>query len=291
MYNIKEWQSLQVATLIFVCEGVGILPLFFHSYIINTEKNGKGDKNMGFLNNIFGPKNKTEKKEKTIPEYHKCPMCGEMVKTRIKLYGDNPERYLDGEPKITASEIANSLQFCEKCGYIYKGYNYDVWKDGAPSVMEDEKRKFQSDAYKKVFQNNDIDPVYKKLLLHDLICGRSASSNECGLLHEYKYCIEQNNITREQGLLERQLEYAINNNVGQSVEPQTLCFHNKLRVHISQQDIIVDLLRRLGRFDEAKTILINRIEQYKSKKPNNEIQMEYFNYQLHLIESQDKRHI
>ena len=78
MYNIKEWQSLQVATLIFVCEGIDILVLFFHSYIVNTEKNGTGDENVGFLKNIFGSKNKTEKKEKTIPEYHKCPMCGEM---------------------------------------------------------------------------------------------------------------------------------------------------------------------------------------------------------------------
>ena len=39
---------------------------------------GKEIMKMGFLKNIFGSKNKTEKKEKTIPEYHTCPMCGEM---------------------------------------------------------------------------------------------------------------------------------------------------------------------------------------------------------------------
>ena len=247
---------------------------------------------MGFINKLFKKEDPSCKKEKVIPEYHKCPMCGEMVKTHVKLYSDNPQRYLDGEPKITTKEIINSLQFCEHCGYIYEGYDYEFWGDETPSISVDTMKRFNSESYQKVFKDDNIEPYYKKLLLNDLIWGVATNKNKCCLYHEYKYQFENGNTKEEQRLLESKLQDVIDGkNKGRMVGNHKLCYNNRWSVDIHTEEMMIDMLRRLNRFDEAKKLVAKCIDEYKSKSQEKWPEYEYYIYQLSLIEAQDNRHI
>ena len=246
---------------------------------------------MGFLNNIFGPKNKTEKKEKTIPEYHKCPMCGEMVKTNILIEDDN-KCYLDGESKRTLKDTIDSMQFCEKCGYIYDGYNYEFYGDNAP-VFDGEQRKIvTSKEYQDIFHDTALEEYYKKMLLMKLVYPAIKLTKNGDIHFEYKYYFENKNIEKERELLELKLQRAIQNKeTGRTIMGGQLCYNNKYKVRIWHNEIIIDILRRQEKFDEAKQKLLEHMEKFKQENPNNESQQEYFNYQLKLIEACDNRHI
>ena len=247
---------------------------------------------MNFINKLFKKKEPSWRKEKYIPEYHKCPMCGEMVKTHVKLYSDNPLRYLDGEPKITTKEIVDSLQFCEHCGYIYEGYDYAFYKTATPSIPIDYKKRFQSDSYQNALKNNDMDPYYKKLLLYDLILETEKSETQCSLYYEYKYQFEKGNIKEEQQLLELKLQEVIDGKAhGRMVGNHKLYYDNRWSVGIHKEEMMVDMLRRLNRFDEAKKLVTECMKDYKNKGQEEWPNYEYYTYQLGLIETRDSRHI
>jgi hypothetical protein len=214
------------------------------------------------------------------------------VKTHAKLYSDNPNKYLDGEPKITTKEIVESLQFCEKCGYVYEGYDYSFWQDNTPGIPPDYKKVFLSDTYQNVIKNTNIDPHYKKLLLYDLILGTATNDTKCSLYHEYKYQFEKENAEEEQKLLELKLQETINNShSGANIPNNTLCYNNRLYFSINQQELIVDILRRLGRFEEAKAKIIKYLDENEKPSQGIDSKREYYMYQLKLVETQDKRHI
>ena len=246
---------------------------------------------MGFINKLFKEKQSSWKKEKVIPEYHKCPMCGEMVKTHKKLYSDNPPRYLDGEPKITTKEIVKSLQFCEHCGYIYDEYDYTFYKTTTPSIPIDYKKRFQSDSYQNVLKNNDIDPYYKKLLLYDLILGTENSETQCSLYYEYKYQFENKNTEKETELLALKLQEALAGKNAHTVHSHKLCYDNQFLFSIGNDGLVIDLLRRSGKFEEAKELTLTNIAKYEKEDRQGCPKHEYLLYQLQLIEAQDKRHI
>lgn len=246
---------------------------------------------MVFINKLFKKEEHPQKQEKHIPEYHKCPLCGEMVKTNLK-----PQKhykiYLDGEPKISTKEITDSLQFCKCCGYIYDGYDYEVHKDTPPIVSNETKQIVNSEMYQQTFKDVSIEPVYKKLLLLDLISGRISNTQECCLYHEYKYHFDRGNTEKEQQLLELKLQKALNGeSFGVPTFRHTLCYDNKHRTIIYNEDVIIDFLRRCGKFKEAKENIINRIKICEIENRIDGAEHQYLLYQLQLVEAQDKRHI
>ena len=247
---------------------------------------------MGLINKLFKKKEPSWKKEKFIPEFHKCPMCGEMVKTHVKLYSDNPPRYLDGEMKVTTEELVNSYQFCEHCGYIYEGYDYEFWGDESPNAPLEDKKIVNSETYQKIFKDEHMYAHYKKLLLFNKMGFMVGDIDKCELYYEYKYQFEKGNTEEEQRLLELKLQDVIGGkNTGLTVGGNRLCYGNKWQVGIHEQEITIDILRRLSRFDEAKKLVTECMEEYKSKGQEEWPEYEYYTYQLGLIETRDNRHI
>lgn len=246
---------------------------------------------MNFINKLFKKKEPSWRKEKYIPEYHKCPMCGGMVKTNATIKHTN-QCYLDGESKETLKDIIDSMQFCECCGYIYDGYDYEMFIESPPDFGDEQRQIAKSTKYQAIFKNNSLEPYYKKMLLLKLTYAFDKNLTDADLYYEYKYYFENGNTEEEQKLLEKKLKVVSNDkNAGQTISGGRLCYNNKHNVRVWQKEIVIDILRRLNRFDEAKELLIQRIKEYEKEQPNDKFQQEYFAYQLKLIEAHDNKHI
>ena len=245
---------------------------------------------MGLINKLFKKKEQSWRKEKYIPEYHKCPMCGEMVKTS-SVKEPPLQYYMDGERKITIKDIIDSLNFCEHCGYIYEGYDYEIFVDDAPNMGDEQKAIATSDEYKNIFHDDALELYYKKMLLMKLTRPLLKLSEYNSLYYDYKYYFDNNDNDKERELLEKKLKIAMmDSTVGTTVRSHTLYYVNQYRIHIGQKEIVSDILRRLGRFEEASNVLHESIKE-NPQYDCDIAKQEYVLHQFKLIEVQDKRHI
>lgn len=223
-----------------------------------------------------------------FPEYHKCPVCGELVKTKPNIIENYKQKYLDGQRKISFETLMNCYHCCEKCGYVYILYDYSK-NTNAKDVIKDI---VYSDIYRNILNDNNIEENEKKLhLLTEIAkCGTATACNVNVLwLMFYEEKQDAENIKK---YLSKRINDVFEGNVfsGSAVNGE-LCFefYKGDKIHIEKDEILIDLYRRNKEFDKAKKIIDEKIKEY-SLSTNSSIK-KYYEYQLNLVRNNDNRHI
>lgn len=232
-----------------------------------------------------------------FPEYHKCPVCGELVKTKPNVIQNYKEKYLDGQRKIPFDVLIGCYHLCENCGYVYISTDYNQIK----TVYDSIKNIVFSDKYQSIRNDSAISMSLKKLMLLEEISHENTiyacEINQLWL----DYYLEQNDEEKVQEYLLKRIEEI----------PRGMSFANKLlageiskefydylkldinkhdKIHLNKNAILTDLYRRSGQFDKANECIDFAFLNYNFNSGKS-ILKHYYEFQKKLIERHDKRHI
>jgi hypothetical protein len=221
-----------------------------------------------------------------FPEYHKCPVCGELVKTKPNVIENYKEKYLDGQRKIPFDVLIGCYHLCENCGYVYISTDYNQIK----TVYDSIKNIVFSDKYQSTRNDSAISMSLKKLMLLEEISHENTiyacEINQLWL----DYYLKQNDEEKVQEYLLKRIEEIPRGLVfAKDLLPNQAPFDNKTRIQISSNAVLIDLYRRSGQVDKAKELINYAFEHYNFSQ--NHDTKKYYEYQLKLVEDHDKRHI
>jgi hypothetical protein len=236
---------------------------------------------------LFKKKKKVEP-EQHFSEYHKCPICGEIVKTNPNLETEYKEKYLDGQRKIPLSTQLSFINECSKCGYLYY-YNEEIFnkeKDSGDIALTNKlKERVYSVEYQKI-RTHEINKEYKKILQIEYL-KELVNVNQLWL----DYYIENKNEEKVQEyLLKRIEEVSYGIILSWEAYPSELIFSTNSIIHIGENEVLTDLYRRSGQFEKAKKCINYALNTYDFSTETHSLK-KYYEYQLKLVESKDKRHI
>lgn len=255
---------------------------------------------MGFFKNLFKKENaETEQvvapiKTEQVSEYHKCPVCGHENKTKTIDWSKYNKKYLDGQIKMSIQEYVDLYYYCPECGFLYADHDL---KEGIPQDYYD--GKIKDAVYSKTYQdirNSDNDETYKKILLMEQIANCNmfpfANINQIWL----NYYLENENKEKQLFYIKKRIDeipkgysFASEIRYNESVIEFAKGCENEI-LHISKNEIITDLYRIAGNFEEARKSAEFALSTYNFEYQNAPRKL-YYEYQLKLIEAQDKRHI
>lgn len=249
-------------------------------------------------------KNKTKNEqivnEKSITEtskYHKCEICGANMKDKIEKKEKCKGKYLDGQEKISLTSKIEVFYCCDKCGYIYEK-NENIKQ---PWIKDEVAKIVQSKEYQSIREDENIPEPLKTLLLSDMI--KTADKNLLKKLNQLwlDYYVDIKNEDKIQEYLLKRIEEVPNGfsftsdiYAGElSDEFYRFAEIDKtkhLPLHINMNAVLTDLYRRSGQFDKAKEHIAFAFSNYNVIYSNN-ILRKYYEYQMKLIEENDKRYL
>lgn len=220
-----------------------------------------------------------------FPEYHKCPVCGELVKTKPNVIQNYKEKYLDGQRKIPFDVLMNCYNYCDKCGYVYILQDYSKNYEVNNIIKETVKLK----EYQNIVNTSNIERNVKFLyLLTEIANCKTSTANNINSLWLMFY-EEKKDIENIQKYLLRRIEEVKQGKIfATSAIDGELCFrfYKYDKIHIEEKEVLIDLYRRSGQFAKAKKIIDNETLQNQSDGIK-----KYYELQQKLIEDYDKRHI
>lgn len=236
---------------------------------------------------LFKKNNKT-KPEKQFSKYHRCPICGEIVKTSPNLETEYKEKYLDGQRKIPLSVQLSFINECSKCGYLYY-YNEEIFhkeKDrGDITLVNKMKERVYSVEYQKI-RTIQTNKEYKKLLQIEYL-KELVNINQLWL----DYYIENKNEEKiQEYLLKRIQEISYGVVLSWEAYPGELVVSTNSVIHIGDNEVLTDLYRRSGQFEKAKECIDYALKTYNFPTETHSLK-KYYEYQLKLVENKDKRHL
>ena len=255
---------------------------------------------MGFFKNLFKKDNVEIKqvvapiKTEQVSEYHKCPVCGHENKTKTIDWSKYNKKYLDGQIKMSIQEYVDLYYYCPECGFLYATHDL---KEGIPKDYYD--GKIKDVVYSKTYQdirNSNNDETYKKILLMEQIANCNmfpfANINQIWL----NYYLENGDKEKQLFYIQKRIDevpkgysFASDIRYGESLI-QFADSHKYKVLHIGKNEVLTNLHRMAGDFEEAKKHAEFALSTYDFESQNSPRKL-YYEYQLKLIEAQDKRHV
>ena len=230
------------------------------------------------------------KKEKTpqIKEhFHKCPLCGEEIKTTENKIFTYNKKYLDGQRKISIHDRMSFYHLCPRCGFVYIYKNYDNILPVSDSIRVC----IKSDDYQSILNNETIDETLKKIkLLKQLSYAKTLIGIEANLLMLNYYEEKQNEERIQEYLLKRIDEVPFGLCFAEDLNKGEICIEIDSSIKMHNNEVLTDLYRRSGQFSKAKETAEFALNTYDFPSNNHSIK-KYYEFQIKLIEAQDKRHI